>query len=235
MMRGYLLGTIIVVSFGLLAAPAALGLGPRISEFLAENHGGLRDEDGETSDWIEIHHPGAEPVNLQGWSLTDDPQGLRFWSFPAVTLNPGAFLVVFASGKDRKTPGAPLHTNFRLDADGDYLALVDPAGVIATEFAPRFPAQREDIAYGSGFEVLTQALIPEGAPGRLLVPQNGNLGLSWSGAGEPFDDSPAAGWLAVSAGIGFPAGGGDATPLSPLAYWDFNGTARDQTGNGHDG
>ncbi len=46
-----------------------------ISEFMAENHGALTDEDGDTSDWIEIFNPGSEPVNLLNWSLTDDGQG----------------------------------------------------------------------------------------------------------------------------------------------------------------
>ena len=44
-----------------------------ISEFLAANKNGLTDEDGDYSDWIEIYNPGHRPVNLSGWSLTDDP------------------------------------------------------------------------------------------------------------------------------------------------------------------
>ena len=36
-----------------------------------------------------------------------------------------------------------------LNAAGDYLALVQPDGTtVATEFAPAFPAQREDLSYG---------------------------------------------------------------------------------------
>src|SRR5262245_31185638 len=123
-MKGY--RRVLAAGLGVLAGSTALALGPRINEFLAEDHGGLRDEDGETSDWIEIHHPGAEPLSLDGWSLTDDPRDLHKWRFPAVTLNPGGYLVVFASGKDRATAGAPLHANFKLEADGEYLALVDP-------------------------------------------------------------------------------------------------------------
>ena len=45
---------------------------PFISEFLAENLGGLEDEDGDSPDWIEITNPGPTPVNLGGWYLTDD-------------------------------------------------------------------------------------------------------------------------------------------------------------------
>src|SRR5690606_24704462 len=42
-----------------------------------------------------------------------------------------------------------LHTSFKLDGDGEYLALVEPDGTtIAQEFAPGFPAQYDGISYG---------------------------------------------------------------------------------------
>src|SRR5688500_18062012 len=72
-----------------------------ITEFMAANTSGLADEDGEFSDWIEIHNAGDTNVNLTGWHLTDDDAELSQWTFPAVELTPGAFLIVFASGKDR--------------------------------------------------------------------------------------------------------------------------------------
>ena len=107
----------------------------RISEFLTENDGLLRDEDGDTPDWIELQNDGVVPVNLEGWFLTDDPGNLRKWRLPAVSLPAAGYLVVFASGKDR-TNGT-LHTNFQLDNEGEYLALVQPDGItVAHEFAP---------------------------------------------------------------------------------------------------
>ncbi|GIT04668.1 MAG: hypothetical protein CM1200mP29_00790 [Verrucomicrobiota bacterium] len=92
----------------------------------------LPDEDGDFSDWIEVHNPDNVAVPLAGYHLTDDAANLDKWTFPAVNLNPGATLVVFASGKNRTAPSVPtarLHTNFRLSADGEYLALVAPDGV----------------------------------------------------------------------------------------------------------
>ena len=47
-----------------------------ISEFLASNQAGLTDEDGEHSDWIEIHNPEATAVDLIGWRLTDNAASL---------------------------------------------------------------------------------------------------------------------------------------------------------------
>lgn len=119
-----------------------------ISEFMASNRATLEDSDGEFSDWIEIHNPDQMPVDLTGWSLTDSAGSLTKWSFPAVTLSPGGYLLVFASNKDRRTPGAELHTNFALSAGGEYLALVRPGGTVAFEYAPSFPRQSDDVSYG---------------------------------------------------------------------------------------
>jgi hypothetical protein len=126
-------------------APEAL---PYLSEFMASNTRTLADENGEFSDWIEIYNPSGLTVNLAGWSLTDSTNTLTEWRFPATNLVGGGFLVVFASEKDRRIPGAQLHTNFRLSAGGEYLALVSPEGVVASEFRARFPPQAPDVSHG---------------------------------------------------------------------------------------
>src|ERR1043166_8057649 len=99
-----------------------------ITEFMAANKGPLVDEDGDTSDWIEIHNAGTNTVNLNGWFLTSKPSQLTQWSFPSTNLPPNADFIVFASGKDRRVPGAPLHTIFKLSSKGEFLALVRPDG-----------------------------------------------------------------------------------------------------------
>ena len=119
-----------------------------ISEFMADDKSTLADEDGTFTGWIEIHNPTAAPVNLSGYFLTDNAADLTRWGFPNTNLDAGAYLVVFASVKNRVQPGAPLHTNFRLNNSGEYLALVGPGPVVLQAFAPAFPAQRPDISYG---------------------------------------------------------------------------------------
>ncbi len=121
-----------------------------INEFLAANRAGLTDQDGDFEDWIELHNRGAEAAALTGWSLTDDPDEPGKWVFPDVSLASGAYLVVFASGKDRRPTAGELHTSFKLDSSGEYLGLYSadsPRQVIA-EFAPQFPPQRSDYSYG---------------------------------------------------------------------------------------
>ncbi|MBX3732799.1 MAG: CotH kinase family protein [Verrucomicrobiae bacterium] len=129
--------------------PDAEPPGLLISEFMASNQRTLNDDDGDRSDWIEIHNAGAVAESLAGWYLTDDAEHLTQWRFPGVTLLPNQHLVVFASGKNRTNPAAPLHTNFRLAQEGEYLALVNPQGQPVSEFAPQYPPQRDDVSYGS--------------------------------------------------------------------------------------
>lgn len=120
-----------------------------ISEFGASNSDVLDDEDGDSSDWIEIYNPSDSLLNLGGYFLTDNALELNRWAFPPTTLAAGGRLIVFASGKDRTVSGAELHTNFSLSSNGEYLALVRPDGSsIATEFSPEYPNQRTDVSYG---------------------------------------------------------------------------------------
>jgi hypothetical protein len=179
-----------------------------ISEFQASNTRTLRDENGNAEDWIELYNAGGNEVDLAGWSLTDDPDSLKKWRFPTVLLGPNQFLVVFASGNDRRVPGSPLHTNFKLNIDGDYLALLKPDGTIANEFAPTFPPQADDLSFGLPVVAQTVSLLSPGAPGRFLVPRNDSLGAEWMASA--FDDSW---WTAVTNGVGFDTSGSSLTNL----------------------
>lgn len=123
------------------------GLSLRINEFQASNVATLTDEEGIYSDWIELYNSSTSSVNLTGWSLTDDPAMPRKWVFPNVSLNAGDYLVVFASGNDRRIAGKPLHVGFKLSADGEYLALNAPDGNASTVFNP-YPEQAPDQSYG---------------------------------------------------------------------------------------
>ncbi len=73
-----------------------------INEIMSQNASGLADEEGDHSDWIELYNPGPGPAALEDWALSDSRDDLLKWRFPAVILDPGAFLLVWASGKDRR-------------------------------------------------------------------------------------------------------------------------------------
>lgn len=122
-----------------------------ISEFMASNATVLRDRFRSYEDWIEIHNPTDQPVNLEGWALTDDPENLQAWKFPAVTVEAGGYRVVFASGRNEVDPARELHTNFSLRSEGEYLALVKSDGQVAHAYSPAFPPQFTDVSYGLKF------------------------------------------------------------------------------------
>jgi hypothetical protein len=160
-----------------LIIAGSLGASPVISEFMASNDATLVDEDGDFSDWIEIHNNGASALNLSGYALSDDPDELQKWLFPAVTLSPDGYLIVFASSKNRTPASGQLHTNFSINASGDYLAITAPGGTPIQEFAPVFPHQEADISYGLSADASALHYFTVPTPGSA----NGNGFAAFSG------------------------------------------------------
>jgi len=153
----------------IIAQPLTL----RINEFLALNQSILTDEDGDYSDWIEIHNPTSQPINLLGWALTDDKSLPGQWIFPDVTIEINSYLIVFASGKNRKQSGDQLHTNFKISGNGEYLALNDPSGAAVSVFDPYFPVQQTDISFGLFENSYISFLVP--TPGAVNLQTGGTL------------------------------------------------------------
>jgi CotH kinase protein/Lamin Tail Domain len=181
-----------------------------ISEFMAVNDNGLDDEDRDEADWIEIHNAGTSAVDLDGWFLTDKADNLTKWQFPAVTLGPDAYLVVFASEKNRRDPTRPLHTNFKLNGHGEYLGLVRPDGTtVVSEFFPVYPIQAPDVSYGLRGALSQEALLAPGAPARARVPQDDTLEpgpLPEALRPWTLEDWGDAGWLTGTTGVGYDYG-----------------------------
>lgn len=124
---------ILLLSVGLLAACNGPGSPPVvINEIMSSNQSCIADEDGEFEDWIELYNAGNEAVNLEGYYLSDKPKKPLIWKFPKIVLQPGEHLVVWASGKDRRD-GDQLHTNFRINRQGEPLTLTMPDGRTAVD------------------------------------------------------------------------------------------------------
>ncbi len=194
-----LAATVLLVPVSDAGAACDPGVELVISEFMAANDHTLVDDDGEYTDWIEVYNPCLPSVSLAGWSLTDDPDDLTKWRFPAVTLARGDSLVVFASGKNRAVAGQTLHASFKLDAAGEYLALVKPDGTtIAQEFAPQYPAQVRDTSYG--FEQSATQYLARGSTASWHVPTADDSALGDDWAAPFFDD---AAWPTGPTGLGF--------------------------------
>ena len=155
-----------LTDFALMAEHWQEKIGPLIiSEFMASNGDTFATTVGgqeEYPDWIELYNPTGVAIDLDGWYLTDNASNLTKWQFPSgYVLNPDSYLVVFASSKT----GYPyvddsgyLHTNFSLQMDSEYLALVDPDGTTVVQEYYKYhdeaddeygyPPQERDISYG---------------------------------------------------------------------------------------
>ena len=99
-----------------------------INEVMSSNVIVNEDEDGDASDWVELYNMGGSAVNLNGFGLTDDATLPYKWTFPAVTMAPGSYLLVWCSDKNRTTVGQPLHTNWKISSSGEDITLTNAVG-----------------------------------------------------------------------------------------------------------
>ena len=155
---------------GFFSLPASLHAELAITEFLASNDDILADEDGDFSDWIEILNTGATPVDAAGWVLSDSSNpdfadASDVWVFPSVTLEAGARIVVFASGKNRSPVDGELHTSFSISAGDGNLGLYAPGAETPTSSFANYPQQFTNISYGTVPGAAAQGYFGTPSPG----------------------------------------------------------------------
>ncbi len=120
--------------------------GVYITEIMSSNSTGLADSDGEYSDWIELYNASSSRVNLSGYYLSDNEQRPQKFELPAYTMDPGSYLVIFASGKNKMSDNE-IHTNFAISSQGEVITLLKPDGTYASRVeVPQ--AASKDISYG---------------------------------------------------------------------------------------
>lgn len=140
--KGLLFFLLYISSMGLYAQTV------RINELCAANSTTKADAEGDFSDWIELYNASSSTVNLDGWSLTDDPNDQKKWVFLSVQIPANSYMIVFASGKDTVINATECHTNFKLSSDGEYLALSNNSGEVVSSFNPSFPQLNTDQSFG---------------------------------------------------------------------------------------
>ncbi len=123
-----------------LSAPLAGAEELRVNEYMADPKSG--------DDWFELYNPNSQPVALGGYHLTDDltkPTQFTIPSLSFIGAAPyGAYLVLHADG----TPtNGPTHTNFKLSAGGETIAIFAPDG-LATIDVLTFGQQAKGVSEG---------------------------------------------------------------------------------------
>lgn len=93
-----------------------------VNEFMASNSSIYPDEAGEFEDWVEIYNPGDAPVPLKDFFLSDNEKQPAKWRMPNIWLQPQAYLVFWADSDESQ---GSRHTNFKLTASGEYIAIYE--------------------------------------------------------------------------------------------------------------
>jgi hypothetical protein len=114
-----------LIAFLLLFIGLTTGAQVVINEVVSSNSSGIADDSGENPDWIELFNASDNPVNLEGYSLNDDPDASSGWFFPDVVMEPESHLLVFASGKNRSSESFYLKT---IISEGDSWQYYVPSG-----------------------------------------------------------------------------------------------------------
>jgi gliding motility-associated-like protein len=108
-----------------------------INEFSCANKNIIADNFGEFEDWIELYNAGTAPVDLTGYYLSDTKNNPTKWPIPSGVLNPGAFRIFFASGRN-VVGGGFSHTSFKLkQTSNEEVVFSDPTGTIVDSITIR--------------------------------------------------------------------------------------------------
>ena len=95
--------------------------GVYISEF-----GGSTDS--VASDWVEIYNSTGSAVSLAGYGLSNNPKNPAKWVFPDISIEPGEYLLLYATGSADKAQKKNLKLNFCISSTGEALFFFDPNG-----------------------------------------------------------------------------------------------------------
>jgi hypothetical protein len=179
-----------------------------INEWMAANTVTLADPaDGNLDDWFELYNPNDIPVDLAGYSLSDNlTNAISRWSIPTGAVIPAkGFLLVWADEdiEQNDTNSSALHAGFRLSQSGESIGLFAPNGSLVDSVT--FGAQTNDVSQGrwpdgtvGQFHFMTTPtphntnVIPANPPAEIRILStgfnaDGDLLVTWSSeAGKPY-------------------------------------------------
>jgi hypothetical protein len=133
-----------------------------INEWMAGNTSTINDPlDGKFSDWFELYNAGSEPVDLSGFTLTDNLSNPTKSIIPdGFVIQPGEYLLVWADSEPQQNgQGSHLHADFALSLGGEALGLYAPNG---------FPIHT--LTFGPQTNDISEGFWPDGGGNRYFMP-----------------------------------------------------------------
>lgn len=80
------------------------------------------------SDWVELHNSTGSAVSLAGYGISNNPKNPAKWVFPDISIEPGEYLLLYATGSADKAQKKNLKLNFNISSTGEALFFFDPNG-----------------------------------------------------------------------------------------------------------
>ena len=80
------------------------------------------------TDWVELHNSTGSAVNLGGYGISNNPKNPAKWVFPDISIEPGEYLLLYATGSADKAQKKNLKLNFNISSTGEALFFFDPNG-----------------------------------------------------------------------------------------------------------
>lgn len=80
------------------------------------------------SDWVELHNSTGSAVSLAGYGISNNPKNPAKWVFPDISIEPGEYLLLYATGSADKAQKKNLKLNFYISSTGEALFFFDPNG-----------------------------------------------------------------------------------------------------------
>lgn len=120
------------------------------NEVMSRNNSTIADDEGNFSDWIELHNPTNNIWHTDQYYITDNINYLNKWPMPDLEIFPFQFHLLWANGQEDLNRN---YCNFRLAAEGETLYLVrkeEDAFVIKQTLV--IPELQSNESYGPSFD-----------------------------------------------------------------------------------
>lgn len=117
----------------------------RINEVVSSNAYSLQHELLGSPDWIELYNPSSTAINLKDCGISDNVREPSKFVFPDTVIQPGGYLIVYASSYDGELPDGVLCTGFGLSKNGEQLIITDKYMSILDQL--ELPALDSDVSY----------------------------------------------------------------------------------------